>query len=73
MAEKPIVEKPIARAILDEAQGAHRASREILGLMQGPGDDPIEQILLLLQSVHSNQRTMLTRLEIIERRLALRE
>lgn len=61
---------PIASAILDEAQGAHRASRKILELMEEPSDDPIAQILTLLQSIQSNQRTMLTRLDIIERRLA---
>jgi hypothetical protein len=68
-----MAEKPIESAILDEAQGAHRASQKILALMEEPNsDDPIVQILLLLQAIHSNQRTMLTRLEIIERRLASR-
>ena len=71
MAETPTTPNtPMASAILDEARGAHLASREILQLMQETGDDPIAVILRLLESIHTSQRSILTRLEIIERRLA---
>ena len=63
--------KPVADAILSEARGAHETSREILGLMQDGGeDDPIKQILALLQRLQAGQQAMLTRLESLERRLS---
>ncbi len=65
-----MAEKPIANVILDEARGARVASGKILELMQEPADDPIATILMLLQDIQSHQRRILTRLEIIERRLA---
>lgn len=64
-----MTEKPIASAILEEAQGAHGASCKILQLMETPGDDPIEAIVTLLQSIQSTQQRILTRLDIIERRI----
>ena len=66
-----MADKPIAAAILDEAHGAHVASRKILDLMQEPAaEDPIAAILLALQMIQNGQARILTRLEIIERRLA---
>lgn len=64
--------EPTDAAILSEAQGAHRASREILTLVQAPADDPIALILAALAAIQATQREMLTRLDIIERRLASR-
>ena len=64
--------EPTDAAILSEAQGAHRTSREILTLMQEPADDPIALIIVALAAIQATQREVLTRLDIIERRLALR-
>ena len=63
-------EKPTAVAILDAARGAHATSKEILELMQEPGDDPIQVIIAALQKIQDTQQALLTRLDIIERRLA---
>ena len=57
-------------AILTEARGAHVASREILGLMQEPADDPIQAILVALQRIEDRQQAILTKLAIMERKLA---
>lgn len=72
-----MAEKPTADAILNEAKGAHATSREILELMQEPSDDPIQVMLAALQAIQEGQQklqdmqqAMLTRLDIIERRLA---
>ena len=59
-----------AAAILKEAEGAHRTSREILSMMQEPAEDPIAIIIMMLGTIQATQKTMLTRLDIIERRLA---
>lgn len=72
-----MAEKPTADAIMNEARGAHATSREILELMQEPSDDPIQVMLAALQAIQdgqqkiqNGQQAMLTRLDIIERRLA---
>lgn len=67
-----MTDEPTDAAILSEAQGAHRTSREILTLMQAPADDPIEVITAALAAIQATQREILTRLDIIERRLASR-
>lgn len=66
-------EKPTAQVILDEARGAHVTSLEILELMQEPANDPILAILTALQTIQDGQQVILTRLEIIERRLRARD
>lgn len=65
-----MAEKPIANVILDEARGAHDASRKILDLMEESGEDPIEVIMAMLQVIQTSQQTILTRLGNIEQRLA---
>lgn len=72
-----MAEKPTADAILNEARGAHATSKEILELMQEPSDDPIQVMLAALQAIQESQQkiqgtqqAILTRLDIIERRLA---
>jgi len=72
-----MAEKPTADAILNEARGAHVTSKEILELMQEPSDDPIQVMLAALQAlqegqqkIQDTQQAILTRLDIIERRLA---
>ncbi len=67
MADKP---NAAAAAILAEAAGAHRTSREILDLILEPASDPIEKILAALAAIQTTQQTILTRLAVIERRLA---
>lgn len=67
-----MTDEPTEAAILSEAQGAHRTSREILTLMQAPADDPIAVVIAALAAIQATQREMLTRLDIIERRLASR-
>jgi len=63
---------PSAKAILTEARGAHVTSREILELMQETEGDPIRVIIATLEAIQLQQQTILTKLEIIERRLASR-
>jgi ribosomal 50S subunit-associated protein YjgA (DUF615 family) len=65
-------DEPSAKAILNEARGAHVTSREILGLMQETEGDPIRMIIATLEAIQLQQQTILTKLEIIERRLASR-
>ncbi len=65
-------DEPIEDAILTEARGAHATSREILDLMQEPIDDPIQAILVALQRIEDRQQAILTKLAIMERRLAER-
>lgn len=69
-----MAQRPMADVILGEARGAHEVSKEILGLMQDGGeDDPIKGILTLLQRLLDGQQAIMTRLDIIERRLAAKE
>jgi hypothetical protein len=63
---------PSAKAILNEARGAHVTAREILGLMQETEDDPIRVIIATLEAIQLQQQTILTKLAIIEQRLASR-
>ena len=63
---------PSAQAILTEARGAHVTSREILDLMQETEGDPIRVIIATLEAIQLQQQTILTKLEIIERRLGSR-
>jgi hypothetical protein len=65
-------DEPIEDAILTEARGAYATSREILGLMQEPVDDPIRAILVALQRIEDRQQAILTKLAIMERKLAER-
>jgi len=65
-------DEPSAKAILNEARGAHVTSREILELMQETEGDPIRVIIATLEAIQLQQQTILTKLEIIERRLASR-
>jgi ribosomal 50S subunit-associated protein YjgA (DUF615 family) len=66
-------DEPSAKAILNEARGAHVTSREILELMQETEGDPIRGIIATLEAIQLQQQTILTKLEIIERRLASRD
>jgi ribosomal 50S subunit-associated protein YjgA (DUF615 family) len=66
-------DEPSAKAILNEARGAHVTSREILELMQETEGDPIRAIIATLEAIQLQQQTILTKLEIIERRLASRD
>jgi ribosomal 50S subunit-associated protein YjgA (DUF615 family) len=66
-------DEPSAKAILNEARGAHVTSREILELMQETEGDPIRVIVATLEAIQLQQQTILTKLEIIERRLASRD
>lgn len=64
------MEKPIEDAILDEAQGAHRTSQEILALMQETGEeDPIRAIFTMLTNITLRQNLMLEKIEAMERKL----
>ena len=65
-----MTETPIETAILDEARGAHGVSRKILSLVEESDGDPIAAIVAMLQMIQDSQRTILTRLGSIERRLA---
>ena len=60
-----MADEPSADAILTEARGAHTTSREILGLLREPGANPIQGIVATL-------RAILTRLDIIDRKLTER-
>ena len=62
-----------AQSTLEEARGAHRTSRDILGLMLEPADDPIEVILATLRQIATQQQAMMRRLESIEHKLEGRE
>ncbi len=65
-------DKPTEDAILKEARGAHVTSRKILELVQEPVDDPILAIFTALQRIEDRQQGILTKLTIIERKLAER-
>ena len=65
-------DEPSAVANLSEARGAHTTSRQILGLLQEPGADPIEVIIAALRAIEETQRRILTRLDIIDRKLTER-
>ena len=67
-----MADEPRADAILNEARGAHTTSRQILGLLQEPGADPIEVIIAALRAIEETQRRILTRLDIIDRKLTER-
>ena len=67
-----MADEPGADAILTEARGAHTTSRQILGLLQEPGQDPIEVIIAALGVIQETQRRILTRLDIIDRKLTER-
>ena len=67
-----MADEPRADAILNEARGAHTTSRQILGLLQEPGQDPIEVIIAALGVIQETQRRILTRLDIIDRKLTER-
>jgi len=67
-----MADEPGADAILSEARGAHTTSRQILGLLQEPGADPIEVIIAALRAIEETQRRILTRLDIIDRKLTER-
>ena len=67
-----MADEPGADAILSEARGAHTTSRQILGLLQEPGQDPIEVIIAALGVIQETQRRILTRLDIIDRKLTER-
>ncbi len=68
-------EKPMSEQILDEAQGAHETSREILALMwRGKeAEDLIRMILDRLDAIRGTQVRMLVRLDAIEQHLRLRD
>ena len=65
-------DEPSADAILTEARGAHTTSQKILGLLQEPGADPIQVIIAALRAIEGTQRAILTRLDIIDRKLTER-
>ena len=67
-----MADEPGADAILSEARGAHTTSRQILGLLQELGQDPIEVIIAALGVIQETQRRILTRLDIIDRKLTER-
>ncbi len=64
------MEKPIEDKILNEAQGAHRTSQEILALMQEPGDeDPIRLIFAVLRDIAIHQHQMVSDLKAMNEKL----
>jgi hypothetical protein len=67
-------DEPRADEILNEARGARLTSQEILRLIQEKDafGDPIAVIVAWLQHIRATQQSILTRLDIIERRLASR-
>jgi len=67
-----MADEPSADEILTEARGAHTTSQKILGLLQEPGEDPIQVMIATLGAIQDTQRAILTRLDIIDRKLTER-